>query len=135
MLSRRTVSLAVFSALSFGVMGVALATTPYSTSTCYFDENGNLVGESILTCTPYSEHGGNVHTAYSVTATVTCYPCNPKVQHCPDPPDYIAPPTHVTDYTLPSFETLSEACKQMEGNCGIPAVITNKGWTWTVGYQ
>lgn len=59
-------------ALVFTVPETAFAVNPNSNSKFYFNESGQLVGQSLLTCTPQETHAGNVHTAYYVTVSVSC---------------------------------------------------------------
>ncbi len=54
------------------VTGTAFALNPSAVSKFYFDEDGQLVGQSLLTSAPQESHGGNVHTAYYVSVAVSC---------------------------------------------------------------
>lgn len=110
----------------FGFAGAAQALGPNAISHKYFDENGGLVGQDIRLCSGLSYHGGNTHTAYSITEETACG-TNPGV-------DAIVPGTIVTAYTLPGFLPISTACglAQCSGT-GVaePQRILNQGWVWT----
>lgn len=180
MLIKRGVSLAIISAFCISSIRLALAMSPNTNSTFYFDENGQLVGQSILMCNGTAEHGGNVHTAYYIETSVSCgFPtpappaygptpyCVPGSKGCsceqiqgstsgyycptgstnatvaPDllsgggggGQDYIVAGAYIVAYVLPSFETVPDACSQIQQCQKPPERILNLGWTWYVGYQ
>jgi hypothetical protein len=142
MLTKKLILAATVAALSVGSIGTALAFNPYTNGTVYFDENGQVVGQQVLSCDSTSWHGGNIHTAYHVSTSALCgFGCPPrtdpsKPNTCPTPPTYIVPGTIVTAYVLPSFETIQQACSLMEDQCTVPpARLLDRGWTWTPGWQ
>lgn len=107
--------------------------SPYTIGKFFFNENGQIVGQSVDTCQAQQYNGGNTHTAYFVMTQVYCgvggCNINPKQPGCDV--EYIVPDTYITEYTLPGFETIQEACGQMEGQCHLPPYrIMNLGWTW-----
>ncbi len=118
---------------------VAFAQPMQSTSSVYFDESGNMVGQSILFCSgnPLSLHGGNVHTPYHVDTSVPCSLCSQKsgnVGSCPTP-DYIVPKTVIVAYTLPTVLNITQACISMD-ICDVrPWEVPATGWTYTAGVQ
>lgn len=124
--------------LFLGFTNAAFAQTPYSTSNIYFDETGAVVGQNILLCSNLAYHAGNIHTAYSITQTISCtsYPNGSPTQS--PPPDVIVPGTQVTSYVLPSFVTITQGCSAAEcvpaGSPELPR-LTDKGWTWQTGLQ
>lgn len=118
----------------FGVIGIGNAMSPDTIGKFFFNENGQLVGQSVDTCSAQQYNGGNTHTAYFVMTDVYCgiggCKDNPNLPQCPWP-EPIVPDTYITEYTLPGFETIQEACAQMEGQCHLPpSRIMNLGWTW-----
>lgn len=116
-----------FVALSFvGFVGTANALALTATSIKYFDENGNIVGQFVRQCDALTYHGGNTHTAYTITEATACG-SNPG-------PHYIVPGTIVTGYTLPGFLSISTACGIAEcepTGTAEPGMLNDKGWTWT----
>lgn len=110
----------------FGVVGNAYALSQNATSIKYFDENGAIVGQFLRRCDAVTFHGGNTHTAYTLTEEVNCG-SNPA-------PHYIVAGTIITHYTLPGFLTISAACGLAECDppgTPEPTLLTDKGWTFT----
>ena len=109
-----------------GVVGNAHALAQNSTSIKYFDENGAIVGQFIRLCNALTYHGGNTHTAYSITEETNCGG-NPGLH-------YIVPNTIITRYTLPGFLPIGTACGPAEcepAGVAEPERLLDKGWTWT----
>jgi hypothetical protein len=111
--------------LAFGValaVGAASAQAAVAQAHGYtfFDENGQVVGQTIMLCTNQGGSYGNVHTAYHVTEYSSC-----NSPGAPTHPESIVPGTHVTAYTLPGFMTIQDACRNMhcsdEGTIGLMA--------------
>lgn len=120
------VKLGLIAISSLGIVGTANALAQNSTSIKYFDENGNIVGQFIRLCDALTYHGGNTHTAYTITEEVNCG-ANPGLH-------YIVPGTIITSYTLPGFLPISTACGIAECEpVGVaePDRLLDKGWTWT----
>lgn len=144
MMAKKFVVISAFVALSLGFVGVALALNPYSNGTVYFDENGQVVGQQVLTCDGQASHGGNTHTTYHVSTSVYCgwggcctpgEPCS-GLPKCPGAPNYIVPDTYITEYVLPSFESIQQACALMGSQCEVPPErMLDKGWTWSYGWN
>ncbi|GAA0899815.1 hypothetical protein KR767_20030 [Luteibacter anthropi] len=109
--------------------GAAEARPPNSQSVKYFDEGGNVVGQQYLLCDGRARHGGNIHTAYTITEVVVC--SNPN-----EDPGWIVPGNIVTAYTLPSNVTIQSACltASCEGR-GVPEVQNLGRWPYSVGWQ
>lgn len=135
-MNTRKIALGVVTAviLYLGVNVSASALSPNTIGKFFFDENGQLVGQSVDTCTGQQFNGGNTHTAYFVMTQVSCgiggCKLNPKDWRCPWP-EPIVPGTYIVEYTLPGFENVQSACAQMEGQCHVPPYrIMNLGWTW-----
>lgn len=116
-----------FVAMSFvGFVGTANALALDATSIKYFDENGNIVGQFVRLCDALTYHGGNTHTAYTITESTACG-SNPG-------PHYIVAGTIVTGYTLPGFLDISTACGIAEcepTGTPQPEELHDKGWTFT----
>jgi hypothetical protein len=93
----------------------AQANVAQAHSYTFFDENGTVVGQTIILCTNASGSYGNVHTAYSITQYS---PCSTETQQHPAS---IVPGTHVTAYTLPGFLTIQQAC--MWAHCDDSGVL------------
>lgn len=113
----------------FGAINAAYAVTPYSNSVKYFDETGAVVGQQILFCDNHANHGGNIHTAYSISESMECFG-NP-------PAHVIVPGTQIVSYTLPGFLTIGAACgfAQCVDSGIAPNRMTSVGWTWQAGWQ
>lgn len=137
-MKQKLIEVALSAPLTFGVASVAHAGPEYANSYIYFDENGQVVGQQILLCGDWgSQHAGNIHTAYYIEEESACQDQVPGGNPFPEP-TYIAPPTDVVDYVLPSFETIQQAC-QLIGGCPEedlpPKRLLNQGWTWYTGWE
>lgn len=111
--------------LGLGFVGNAHALAQNATSIKYFDESGAIVGQFIRLCGAQTYHGGNTHTAYTITEETNCG-SNPGLH-------YIVPNTIVTSYTLPGFLSISTACGIAEcepAGVAEPERLLDKGWTW-----
>lgn len=86
----------------------AQAAVSQAHSYTYFDENGLVVGQTIMLCTNQGGSYGNVHTAYMVTEYASCNSSGGETH-----PEAIVPGTHITAYTLPGFMTVQDACRAM----------------------
>jgi hypothetical protein len=111
-----------------GFAGSASARPIYSQSVKYFDESGAIVGQQYLLCDGRSGHGGNTHTAYTVTEQTTC--------NGGEPPEWIVPNLIVTAYTLPGSVSIATACSvgRCEGQY-VPEVQILGMWPYTPGFQ
>lgn len=141
-IQRKALALAIGGSMALAFSANALAFNPYTNGVVYFDENGQVVGQQVLTCEGRQWHGGNIHTAYHVSTHALCgWPCPPpgnqtQPDHCPQPSNSIVPGTLVIQYVLPSFETIQQACSLMDGQCEVPPErMLGNGWTWLGGWR
>lgn len=113
----------------FVVAGAASALPPKSQSVKYFDESGNLVGQQYRLCSGISAHGGNVHTAYTITEETSC-------NGTPLSDEWIIPGKIVTGYVLPATTNITSACNiaHCEGDY-VPEVQNLGLWPYTPGWQ